>query len=98
MKRRKLHFEPLQQRRLLAVYAPGAELPDGDPGSLRSAIADAQSNQQDDTIHLTQGVFRITQGDMLVSEVDQRLRIVGAGQEETVVVIEGDSRWLDVDF
>ncbi|WP_149495480.1 Ig-like domain-containing protein [Roseiconus lacunae] len=95
---RRLRLDFLEARRLLAVYSASPEIPDGTDGSLRAALVATQSGGHDDTIQLTEGIYRINAGDLRVEEVGSRLEISGAGKDTTVILIEGDSRFLDIDF
>ena len=53
-------IEALEDRALLAAFQPSAELLDGEDGGLRHAISEANSNGEDDTITLQEGVYSLS--------------------------------------
>lgn len=84
---RSVGFENLEDRRVLASFFPGV-VDDGAVGSLREAIAIANSNGEADEIHLEAGVYRLdlsVDGDLDISESGLGVRIVGAGRGQTVI-------------
>ncbi len=94
---RPLRFEPLEDRRLLAVITVDT-LADENDGiaagdiSLRDAIADANPN---DTIEFSvEGTIALTHGELLV---DQDLSIVGPGAHLLTIDARGASRVFNVD-
>src|SRR5690242_9964558 len=84
-------------RRLLATFNPLASVADGSPGSLRDAIIQADSNGQDNTIVLQEGVYVLTvpnqrgedngaaQGDLDLSGSGHAITIEGAGPSQTII-------------
>jgi hypothetical protein len=75
----RLHFEPLEDRRRLAVI-PVTNLDDFGPGSLRQAIFDANNMGGADTIDLTgvAGTIAVAAGEM---EIVEQLTLEGRGAE-----------------
>lgn len=69
--RRRLSFEPLESRRLLASFAV-TNLADSGLGSLRQAILDANANPGPDDIHFessaTSGTLQLTTGHIVIAE------------------------------
>ena len=94
---RHLRIESLEERCPFAIFTPLPSAEDGSSESLRSAVVASQSNQADDTIELSAGIFTLRLGDLVIHERNTNLRIEGAGAEQTVIKIEGDTRAFDVD-
>ena len=81
----------LEDRRLLATFNPLASAADGSPNSLRAAIIQADSNNQDDTINLQTGTYKLTlanvagqenagaTGDLDLTDAGHKITIQGAG-------------------
>ena len=61
-------LELLELRRVLATFQVSADIPDGEPGSLRAAIIEANQNGEDDVIEMASGEYRLT-----VGRVDERM-------------------------
>ena len=99
----RLLFEKLENRVLLAVFHPISYVTDGDSDSLRAAIQAANTNGEDDTIILEQGVYDLTLanaptqenngefGDLDVAEANHTLTIRGQGAGLSII----DAHQLD---
>lgn len=96
--RQRTFFEGLEGRILLAAFNPLPSAVDGSPGSLRSAIIIANSNNQDDTINLSAGTYTLSvvngvagqenaaaRGDLDLTERNTTITIVGAGNSQTII-------------
>jgi hypothetical protein len=95
--RRRPDLEPLEDRRLLATFSPSASAADGSSNSLRAAIILANTNGQDNTINLTQGVYQLSiangfeqensaaTGDLDLTDAGHSLTIQGAGAGVTII-------------
>lgn len=105
-KRRARHsrrlFEVLENRRLLATFAPLPSNNDGSSGSLRAAIIASNRNGQDDTINLSSGVYQLftanngpqenaaARGDLDITEAGRKLTIQGRGAATIIDANEYD--------
>src|SRR5262249_20582077 len=97
-------LERLEDRVVLHAYTASSAVPDGASGSLRYAIIQADTNDdQDNTILLDKGHYALTDtasGNLLVQNANtqkvatKRLIIFGAGQSTTVIE-PGLSGWND---
>ena len=102
---RRLRLEPLEDRTLLAVFNVSPAVPDGDPGSLRNAISQANANAGEDHIYLEAGTYTLSivgdddtnaAGDLDVTDTSGVLNIMGAGQDTTTIDAAGIDRVLHV--
>jgi hypothetical protein len=103
---RRLRFEPLELRLLLATLEAWPTVADGAAGSLRDAIGVANSNNQDDVIVLTEGTYRLTlegqgedgnaHGDLDVTSPTNSVHIVGVGAGHTIIDAAGVDRVFDI--
>lgn len=94
---RKLSVETMEGRRLLATFSPLPVSDSSVDGTLRSAIVASQHNGQSDVVNLSEGIYRLSMGDLLINEKSTTLKIQGKGKDHTFIVVEG-SRAFDVDF
>lgn len=62
-----LQLEMLEPRRVLATFHVSADVADGEPGSLRAAIIEANQNGEDDTIEMASGDYLLT-----IRRIDER--------------------------
>jgi hypothetical protein len=98
---RLLRFEPLESRRMLAVFNVTAAAADGTAGSLRAALVAAAANaDSSNTINLAAGSYTLTDsadGDLLIHNLvggaTKTFLINGATQATTV--IQGGDTWDD---
>ena len=74
-----------------------------DIASLRQALTDAQNNQEDDTIHILPGTYRLDAPliyfapDPVDGNEPYSLTITGAGSDQTIFEAEGLKSLLDID-
>lgn len=100
---RRLRLEPLEDRRLLAVFTI-TNLDDGPvnaphdlPGSLRQAIYDANANPGADQIVWQDGLtgtITLTDGELLITD---DVTVTGLGDAQTTVDAAGNSRVFNID-
>src|ERR1700720_4391297 len=60
VKTSRLHIEPLEHRWVLNTFFPSASAADGAINSLRADIIKSNTNNQDDTILLTAGTYKLS--------------------------------------
>ncbi len=99
---RRLRFEPLEERRVLATFTvtnllDGPVAAAGDlPGSLRQAVFDANELEGEDEIVFqnVSGTLPMTEGVFLVTDV---VSLLGPGRDVLTIDAQQQSRVLDID-
>ena len=94
---RRLLLEALEDRTAPAIFAPTTFADGTGPGTLRNAIAQANSNGQDNTIDLASGTYMLSPadgGELALTGANHSLTIQGTGQ--SIVNAEGGSRVFEV--
>ncbi|HVU89305.1 MAG TPA: dockerin type I domain-containing protein [Pirellulales bacterium] len=98
---RSLRLEPLECRRMLAVFNVTAAVADGAAGSLRAALVAAASNADaSNTINLAAGTYALTDstdGNLLVHNLagGATKTFVLAGAAQATTIIQGGDSWND---
>jgi hypothetical protein len=93
---RRLRIEPLEDRRLLAVFTV-TNLNDAGDGSLRQAIVDANNNAGADTVEFDAtavGTINLSTGELTITDA---LTINGPGQERFKIDANKQSRVFNID-
>ncbi len=93
--RRRLLFESLEDRRMLATFAV-TNLNDFGPGSLRQAIVDANNTGGADNVDLTgvTGTINVALGEMAITDT---VTLEGPGADQLIIDAGGNSRIFNFD-
>lgn len=90
--------ERLEARQLPAVFTVRPDVPEGQAGSLRDAVARANQNRQADVIQLLPGRYTLgaTDGDLDLLESGRSVVLQGSGAGSTILDAAGVDRLLEV--
>jgi hypothetical protein len=104
--KRVLHLETLENRRVMATLYPDASIADGETGSLRDIIQQANLNDEDDVIMLSADTYSISLagtddddnllGDFDLFDAGSSISFVGANIGETIIDGNGLDRVFDI--
>ena len=86
------HRQPvkaLEQRLVLSAFTPSIDAQDGESGSLRDAIQQANSNGEDDVIQLSAGTWNIGITNANIQDNENLTGDFDLSEPHTTVVIEG---------